>query len=130
MILCLALILNLAAEAFHHYSDFKHTSDMIAMIKSSLFKKPNRKSRYLKYLNDFITMSEVKLLPVPISSRWNSWFETAMYHATRVHLYGGFTGQRKEWKWLLSVLLSWSAIKQYIQKSLFSSTSSRRIASS
>ena len=63
---------------------------MIAMIKSSLFKKPSRKSRYLKYLNDFIASSEVELTPVPVSSHWNSWFETAMYHATRVHLYGGF----------------------------------------
>ena len=63
---------------------------MIAMIESSLFKKLSRKSRYLKYLNDFITSSELKLPPVPVSSRWNSWFETAMYHATRVHLYEGF----------------------------------------
>ena len=88
--LCLAHIVNLPAEAFRHYSHFKHTSDMIALIKSSLFKKQNRKSHYLQYLNDFIASSEVKLPPVLVSSRWNSWFDTAMYHATRVHLYEGF----------------------------------------
>ena len=55
----IAHVVNLAAEVFHHYSDFKHTS-------------------------------EVKLPPVPVSSCWNSWFEIAMYHATRVHLYEGF----------------------------------------
>ena len=35
--MCLAHIVNLATEVFHNYSDFNHTSDMIAMIKSSLF---------------------------------------------------------------------------------------------
>ena len=88
--LCLAHVVNLAAEVFHQYSDFKHTSNMIAMIKSSLFKKPSRKSRYLKYLNGFIASSKVKLLPAPVSSHWKSWFETTMYQATRVRLYGGF----------------------------------------
>ena len=39
---------NLAAEVLLHYSHFKHIS-AIAMIKSSLFKKPSRKSRYLEY---------------------------------------------------------------------------------
>ena len=63
---------------------------MVAMVKSSLFKKPGRESRYLKYLNDFIASSEVKLPPVPVSSRWNSWFEAVCYHATRVHIYEGF----------------------------------------
>ena len=89
-ILRLALV-NLAAEFFLHYRHFKHTSDMITKIKSSLFKKPSQKSRYLKYLNDFIANSEIKLPPVPVSSRWNSWFEIAMYHATRLHLYEDFT---------------------------------------
>ena len=89
-ILCLAHIVNLAAEIFHHFPDFKHTSDLITMIKSSLFKKPGRKSRFLTYLGDYIPSSEVKLPPSPVSSRWNSWFEAAIYHATRVHLYEGF----------------------------------------
>ena len=89
-VLCLAHIVNLAAEVFHHYGEFQHTSDLISMIKSSLFKKPGRKSRYLAFLRDCIPSSEVKLPPVPISSRWNSWFEAATYHATRVHVYEGF----------------------------------------
>ena len=89
-VLCLVHVVNLAAEVFHHHRDFAHTSDMVAMVKSSLFKKPGRKSRYLKYSNDFIASSEVKLPPVPVSSHWNSWFEAVCYHATRVHLYEGF----------------------------------------
>ena len=38
-IMCLAHITNLAAEILHHSADFKHTSDLIAMIKASFFKK-------------------------------------------------------------------------------------------
>ena len=29
-------------------------------------------------------------LLVPVSTRWNSWFEAVVYHATRVHTYEGF----------------------------------------
>ena len=89
-ILCLAHIVNLSAEIFHHHGDFSHTASLIAMIKSSLFKKPGRKSRLLKYMGDSISSTEVKLPPVPVSSRWNSWFEAAIYHATRIHLNEGF----------------------------------------
>ena len=46
------------------------------------------KSHYLKYLNDFTVSSAVKLWLVLVFSRWNS--ETAMYHATRFHLYEEF----------------------------------------
>ena len=60
------------------------------MIKSSLFKKPGRKSRFLKFLGEFISSADVKLPPVPVSTRWNSWFAAVMYHATRVQLYEGF----------------------------------------
>ena len=60
-VLCIAHIVNLVSEVFHHHSDFKYTSDLISMIKSSLFKKPGRKSRFLKFLGDYIAASELKL---------------------------------------------------------------------
>ena len=41
--LCLAHIVNLSAEVFHRHTDFIHTSNLIAMIKSSPFKNPGRK---------------------------------------------------------------------------------------
>ena len=68
-VLCLTHIVNLATEIFHHHKDFNHTSDLIMMITSSLFKKPGRKSRLLKYMNDFVSKDDIKLLPVPVSSR-------------------------------------------------------------
>ena len=42
-VLCLAHIVNLAAEVFHHYSDFKHTSDLISMTSFPFFKKQARR---------------------------------------------------------------------------------------
>ena len=60
-ILCLAHIVNLLAEIFHHHGDFSHTANLITMIKSSLLKKPGRKSRLLKYMGDYISCTEVKL---------------------------------------------------------------------
>lgn len=44
----------------------------------------------MTYLSDFIASTEVKLPPIPVSTRWNSWFEAVTYHATRVHVYEGF----------------------------------------
>ena len=51
------------AELFHHHRDFIHAHKHPChdMIKSSLFKKPGRKSRFLKFLANFIPSSKVKL---------------------------------------------------------------------
>ena len=89
-VLCLAHIVNLASEVFQKSSDFQHVSTLISMVKSSLFKKPGRKSRFLSFLKEAISPADVRLPPVPVSTRWNSWFEAAVYHATRLHTYEGF----------------------------------------
>ncbi|XP_031415012.1 uncharacterized protein LOC116218253 [Clupea harengus] len=60
------------------------------MVKSSFFKKPGRKSRYLAYLAEFLPSEQVKLPPVPVSTRWNSWFAAVIYRAAQIHLYHGF----------------------------------------
>ena len=89
-ILCLAHIVNLAAEVFHKYHYFQHIDTLIIMIKSSFFKKTGRIARFLRFLSDTIAPMDVKLPPVPVSTRWNSWFEAAKYHSQRVHTYEGF----------------------------------------
>ena len=74
-VLCLAHIVNLAAEVFHKYSDFGHLATLITMVKSSLFKKPGRKARwFIAFLKDTIAAADVRLPPVPVFTRWNSWF--------------------------------------------------------
>ena len=87
---CLAHIVNLASEVFRQHSYFQHTAELISWIKSSLFKKPGRKARFLKFLSDYIPASEAKLPPEPVATRWNSWFAAAVYHSSRIHLYEGF----------------------------------------
>ena len=89
-VLCLAHIVNLASDVFHKYSDFGHLATLITMVKSSFYKKPGRKARFIAFLKDTIAAADVRLPPVPVSTRWNSWFETAVYHASRVHTYEGF----------------------------------------
>ena len=83
-VLCLAHIVNLAAEVFHKYSDFGH---LVTMVKLSFYKKPGRKARFIAFLKDTIAAADVRLPPVPVSTRWNAWFETAVYHASRVLTY-------------------------------------------
>lgn len=92
---CMAHIVNLVAEIFHHHPVFKFTADLIAMIKSAFFKKPGRKCRFIKFLKDFLPSSEVKLPPVPVATRWNSWFEAAIYHSSHIHVYEGFFKSEK-----------------------------------
>ena len=75
-VLCIAHVVNLVSEVFHH----KYTSNLISMIKSSLCKKPGRKSRFLKFLGEYIATSEVKLPSSSCIKRWNSWYKAASYH--------------------------------------------------
>lgn len=44
----------------------------------------------LKFLAKFVATADIKLPPLPVSSHWNSWFEAATYHATRIQLHEGF----------------------------------------
>ena len=64
------------------------------------------KNHFIQFLTDFIASADVKLPPVSISSRWNSWFEAASYHATRIHLYEGFFKAKKHREWQLKKSLS------------------------
>ena len=57
------------------------------MMKSAFFKKPARKARYLAFLKEYLPKDQVKLPPVPASTRWNSWFNAVMYHATHLHVF-------------------------------------------
>ena len=84
-VLCLAHIVNLTAEVFHHSRDFAHMCALVTMIKSSLYKKPG--TPFAVPCRLYIPSADVKLPPVPVSTRWNSWFSSVTYHATKVHLY-------------------------------------------
>ena len=42
-VLSLAYVVNLEAEVFQNFSDFKHAAYLVTMIKSPVLKKPGRK---------------------------------------------------------------------------------------
>jgi hypothetical protein len=89
-VLCIAHILNLVGEVFRCHAAFDDVGTLVSMVKSAFFKKPGRKTRYIDYLKEYLPDDQVKLPPVPCTTRWNSWFEAVKYHATHVHLYEGF----------------------------------------
>ena len=48
-VLCIAHIVNLASDVFQKHEHFHHMGTPIMMIKSSFFKKPGRKARFLSF---------------------------------------------------------------------------------
>ena len=45
---------------------------------------------YIGATLQYIPKSDAKLPPVSVSTRWNSWFNAAVFHATRIYFYEGF----------------------------------------
>jgi hypothetical protein len=68
-VLCLAHVLNLVGTIFMNWPDFGHMVTLVTMVKSAFFKKPGRKTRYLEYIKDYASDGEVKLPPIPVSTR-------------------------------------------------------------
>ena len=89
-VLCLAHIVNLAGDIFQKWPEFGRIATLTSMVKSSFFKKPARKGRYIDFLVKYPPKEQVKLPPVPCSTRWNTWFEAVAYHASHMHVYNGF----------------------------------------
>jgi hypothetical protein len=69
----------------------KELKEFTEFFKSVFFKKAARKRRYLQYLVDNGVRSV--LAPVPVATRWNSFFNTVIYHAEHFDLYLEFFSQ-------------------------------------
>jgi hypothetical protein len=68
---CFAHILNLAGDTFAHWPGLDDVAQLNIFIKSSFFKKPGRKHRYLAYIKDQLPAELVKLPPEPVQTRFN-----------------------------------------------------------
>ena len=77
--------------------NYFHTSQHLIMLPSSLlsssqpfFLKVSLKKQFLKWLEVSLPKEHMKLPPVPVAARWNSWFNAAKYHSSFVQFYEGF----------------------------------------
>ena len=73
-------------DVYQKYNDFHHVATLITMIESSFLKKTREEIMLSELKYNFSDRCHT-LPPVPVSTRWNSWIEAAVYHATRVHTY-------------------------------------------
>ena len=87
VISCIAHIVNLAADVFQKYEHFHHTGTLIIFIRNM-----EERLVFKSFLSDTIAAANVKLPPVPVSTRWNSCFEAALIEFIHVE---GFIRQKK-----------------------------------
>ncbi|KAL9698916.1 hypothetical protein quinque_002357 [Culex quinquefasciatus] len=84
---CNAHILSLVGETFRR--NFPAVDRMIACFKSIFVHCSPRKLRYREFIGRECG-SEVPLPPVPVVTRWNSWFRAVAHHAKYVEHYKKF----------------------------------------
>lgn len=87
-ITCNAHILSLVGETWR--KNFSDVDRLVACFKKTFIHCASRKSRYCEYLEEVTGESSVSLPPVPVVTRWNSWFNTVSHHAKYVQHYKAF----------------------------------------
>ena len=92
-VFCLAHILNLVREAFSHWLAFDNITQLLS--SSQPFLKKLVKKAKLQWLDGSLLKEQVKLLLVPVATRWNSWFSAAKYPLFFYQFYEGFFKQEK-----------------------------------
>jgi hypothetical protein len=87
---CNVHILSLVGDTWR--KNFRDVDRLVACFKSIFVHCASRKLRYKEYLADklHISADSVPLPPVPVITRWNSWFNTVAHHAKYVAHYPEF----------------------------------------
>ena len=62
------------------------TDSLVATVKAIFSKAHGRRARYLNHLRQ-LNAGQISLPPVPVITRWNTWFEAALYHAEHLDHY-------------------------------------------
>ena len=81
---CWAHILSLVGEEFR--AAFELTDNFVASMKAIFSKAPGRRARYLSHLRD-CAVANASMPPNPVVTRWNTWFNAALYHREHVQYY-------------------------------------------
>ncbi len=84
---CWAHILSLVGEEFR--GALKLCDELVINMKGIFSKAPGRRARYLAHLREN-NVSKIALPPVPVITRWNTWFAAALYHANHLQYYKFF----------------------------------------
>lgn len=89
-ITCNAHILNLVGETLR--KNFPTVDRLVASFKAIFTHSASRKQRYKEYIGDKTNAEpeQVPLPPVPVLTRWNSWFNAVSHHAKYIDNYAGF----------------------------------------
>ena len=117
---CLDHVINLVGEEFCKAKYLQKLQEFCALFKSSFYKKGARKRRYLRHLESH-GFAPV-LAPVPVATRWNSYFETVTYHAEHFNLYLEFFEAEAETSQAAALLRVLSLLREnYSELTLYAS---------
>ncbi|CAJ0636060.1 15954_t:CDS:2, partial [Entrophospora sp. SA101] len=85
---CFAHIFNLVGETWIDFDDFKILDQVVGFIKSAFVHSGRRKRRWLQHLTEANNSDrDSKLPPLPVKTRWNSWFNFVFWlDANFLHL--------------------------------------------
>lgn len=78
---CFAHILNLVGDTWIGYKNFKLLDSTISLIKTTFIYSPARKRRWISFLSLKGDLDPT-LPPLPVKTRWNSWFNFAFWICT------------------------------------------------
>jgi hypothetical protein len=86
---CLAHIFNLVGDCWTNFEKFEIVDFFVANFKSLFTYSNYRKKRWIEHLENNNIMSPT-LPPVPVKSRWNSWFNFLIWIQPHFHLIESF----------------------------------------
>ena len=84
---CCAHIINLVNETWFNFSHFSIIKEFLFKIKTIFVTSPARRSRYVTFLKNH-GISRPQKVPLPVVTRWNTWFEMIYYvfnHFSLIH---------------------------------------------
>ena len=90
---CNAHILALVADEWR--SAFEQVDNLCGKIKRMFSQSVARKRRYITHLRDS-ECTDISLPPVPIVTRWTSWYKTVAYHSAHFRFYKEFFQKEKD----------------------------------
>ena len=93
---CNAHILSLVGETWR--KKFDNVDRLVACFKAIFVHCSSRKQRYRQYLAEqrHVDVDKISLPPVPVVTRWNSWFNTVSHHDKYIEHYRGFIDKELE----------------------------------